>query len=170
MGLFKGLILLLLLLLLVYDANISFCLSCELLDIQARLTDVLGLHRTNSRVSIDSINSYAGSINTKKAYKRFCKGLFEIGVTADMIRQKEEEIRNIFKSQATSGQIGDSSQLGGSSQRGGSSQIGDSTTTDQSQLLPVSDFPSVENLSTFLNRNILTENRSSRGLAGLYHQ
>ena len=126
------------------------------------MTDVLGLHRTNSRVSIESINSFAGSINTKKAFKRFCKGLFEIGVTADMIKQKEEEIRNIFKSQTTSGQIGDSSQLGGSS------QIGDNTTTDQSQLLPVSDFPSVENLSTFLNRNILTENRSSRGLAGFY--
>ena len=135
--------------------------SCELLDIQARLTDVLGLHCTNARVSIDSISSFAGSINTKKAYKRFCKGLFEIGVTADMIKQKEEEIRNIFKSQNTtiSGQIGDSSQMG-------DSQIGDSTIVDQSQLpvLPVSHFP------TFLNRNILTEKRSSRGLAGFYHQ
>ena len=125
------------------------------------MTDVLGLHRTNSRVSIDSINSFAGSINTKKAYKRFCKGLFEIGVTADMIRQKEGEIRDIFKPQntTTSGQIDYSSQIDDSS------EIGDSTIADRSQL-PVSDFPTF----LILNWNILRENRSSRGLAELYHQ
>ena len=70
----------------------SLYLSCEshkLDEIQARLTDVLGLHSTNTR---DSIVSFSGSINTKKAYKKFCKGLFEIGVTAEMISQKEGEI------------------------------------------------------------------------------
>ena len=75
---------------------------------QARLTDVLGLHRTNSRVSIDSITSFAGSINTKKAYKEFCKNLFKIGVTSEMIKEKENEILNIFNTgNTTSSQIDD---------------------------------------------------------------
>ena len=80
---------------------------------QARLTDVLGLHRTNSRVSIDSITSFAGSINTKKAYKKFCKNLFQIGVTSEMISEKEKEILDIFNAQstATSSQIGDSGDI-----------------------------------------------------------
>ena len=60
---------------------------------EAQLNKVLGLQRTSSR---DSFISF-GSINTKEAYKRFCKGLFGIGVTAEMIMQKEEEIHNIFK-------------------------------------------------------------------------
>ena len=68
--------------------------SCDSDKIQARLDSVLGLRRTISR---DSIVSFAGSINTKKAYKKFCKGLFEIGVTAEMISQKEKEIQAIFK-------------------------------------------------------------------------
>ena len=60
------------------------------------MDSVLGLCRT---ISIDSLVSFAGSINTKKAYKKFCKGLFEAGVTADTIRQKEKEIQDIFKPQ-----------------------------------------------------------------------
>ena len=61
-------------------------LSCEHLETQAqlaRLNAVLSLHRTNTRVSIDSI---PGSINTKRAYKKFIKSLHQIGVTADMIK------------------------------------------------------------------------------------
>ena len=68
---------------------VSLYLSCEFSEMQARLTDVLGLHRTNSRVSMASITSFAESVNTKKAYKRFCKNLFQIGVTSEMINQKE---------------------------------------------------------------------------------
>ena len=81
--------------------------SCEFDKIQARLDSVLGLQRTMSR---DSIVSFAGSINTKKAYKKFCKGLFNIGVTAEMIHQKESEIQDLFKHQnpAASNQIDDS--------------------------------------------------------------
>ena len=73
------------------------------------MTEVLGLHRTGSKVSIDSITSFAGSINTKKAYKTFCKNLYQIGVTSDMISQKQEEILSIFKPQiiASNGQMGD---------------------------------------------------------------
>ena len=88
---------------------ITSLLSCEFLEMQSRLNDVLGLpvHHTNPRVSIDSITSFAGSINTKKAYKKFCKNLYRIGVTSEMISQKEGEILNIFNSQDTaiSGQI-----------------------------------------------------------------
>ena len=50
-------------------------------------------------MSIDSITSFAGSINTKKAYKKFCKGLYQVGVTSEMISEKEKEIFDIFKSQ-----------------------------------------------------------------------
>ena len=63
------------------------------------MTDVLGLHRTTSRASIDSITSFAASINTKKAFKTFCKDLYKIGVTAEVINQKRDEILNIFNPQ-----------------------------------------------------------------------
>ena len=53
----------------------------------------LGLHRTTSR---SSITSFAGSIRTKMAYKQFCKNLFQMGVTSDMIAQKEEDILNML--------------------------------------------------------------------------
>ena len=119
-----------------------FYFSCELLEIQARLNNVLGLHRSHSLVSIDSITSFAGSINIKKAYKKFCKDLFQIGITADMISQKEKEISDLFKAQntAASSQIDDSpiedqSQLlgAGSSNTEGGSQIDGSPTECQSQ-------------------------------------
>lgn len=78
-------------------------------EMQAHIASVLGLHRTNSRVSLNSTFSFSGSINTKKAYKKFCKGLYHIGVTAEPISQIEGPIHNIFKSQdiATSSQIDD---------------------------------------------------------------
>ena len=83
------------------------CDSHKLDAMQAQLNSVLGLRRTTSR---DSIISFAGSVNTKKAYKKFCKGLFNLGVTAEMISQKEKEIQDIFKTQhpAASSQTGDS--------------------------------------------------------------
>ena len=93
------------LLLLWYYIMLIFLLSCEM---QARLTAVLGLHDRGSRVSLNSITSFTGSINTKKAYKKFCKGLYQIGVTAEMISQNERAIHDIFKPQnaaTTSSQI-----------------------------------------------------------------
>ena len=60
---------------------------------QDQIAGVLGLHRPASR---SSVTSFAGSINTKKAYKRFCKNLFQMGVTPEMIAQKEGDILNIF--------------------------------------------------------------------------
>ena len=74
---------------------------------QAQLNSILGLHRTTSRVSIDSITSFAGSTKTKSAFKKFCQNLYQMGVRADMIKEKEGEILNIFKPQNTvsTGQI-----------------------------------------------------------------
>ena len=80
-------------------------------NLQARVAGVLGLHRTTSRVSLTSL---PGSINTKKAYKRFCKNLFQMGVTSEMIAQKEGEILNMFnqpQDTATSDENDSSSQL-----------------------------------------------------------
>ena len=74
-------------------------------EIQAQLNTVLGLRRSSSLVSL------AGSINTKKVYRNFCKGLFDTGVTAEMIKSKEKEIHNMLKppDSATSSQIDGSS-------------------------------------------------------------
>ena len=83
------------------------CDSHKLDAMQAQLNSVLGLRRTMSR---DSLVSLAGSINTKKAFQKLCKGLVNIGVTAEMIGQKEKEIQDIFKTQhpGTSSNVDDS--------------------------------------------------------------
>lgn len=59
-------------------------------EMRAQLADFLGLYRP-----VDIV----GDTNPKKAFKRLCKGLYEIGVTAAMVRQKKEEIINLFESQ-----------------------------------------------------------------------
>ena len=96
---------------------------------QAQLNHILGLHRTNSSVSIDSITSFAGSTHTKKAYKEFCRSLFQIGVTSEMLRQKNTDILNIFRPQNAALF---------------NSQMDDSNIVGQSQLPPVSNFPSLK--------------------------
>ena len=78
--------------------------SCEMRqmhEMQGRIADAIGLQHTNSRASLDSVTSLPGSINTKKAYTKFCKGLFQIGVTPEMISQNEAAIHNIFNPQNT---------------------------------------------------------------------
>ena len=95
MDLFKGQ-LFLLLRLVCHAMLISLYLSCEsreIREVQERIAGVLGLHHTTSKVSLASL---PGSINTKNAYKRLCKNLFQIGVTSEMITQKEGEILNMF--------------------------------------------------------------------------
>ena len=75
---------------------------------------ILALHRTTSKSSSISFSSFARSINTKMAYKRLCKNLFQMGVTSDMIEQKEGEILNIFNESqdtAASDERNDGSQL-----------------------------------------------------------
>lgn len=88
----------------VHYANNPY-LRCEFLEMQARLTDALGLNNPNSKVPLDSIRSFVVSTNTKRAFRKFCKDLHQIGVSANVITQKEREILNICKPQsaATSG-------------------------------------------------------------------
>ena len=74
------------------------------------MTNILGLHRTGSRISVSTIASFAENINTSEAYKQFCRTLHQIGVTEDAILQKEKEILEIFKPQSMVA----SSQIGGS--------------------------------------------------------
>ena len=101
---------------------------------QAQLNNLLGLYRTNSSVSIHSITSFAGSANTNKAYKEFCQNLFQIGVTADMVRQKKSEILNIFKPQNIAI----------------SRQIDDSNIVNEGHIPPVSSYSSVETYLYFI--------------------
>ena len=87
------------------------CDSHKLDEIQAQLDTILGLRRSSSLVSL------AGGINTKKAYRDFCKGLFESGVTVEMIKSKEKEIHDMFfkppnATTTTSSQIGVSTNAG----------------------------------------------------------
>ena len=76
---------------------------------------MFGLHRTNS-ISVTSIASFAQNANTGKAYKQFCKNLYQIGITEDMIEEKQKEILDILRPQCTvtKGQIsGSNSHIGG---------------------------------------------------------
>lgn len=61
------------------------------------MNDILGLHRVSSRISVDSIASFAENINSRNAFDQFCKRLYEIGVTEDTIREKENEILEILR-------------------------------------------------------------------------
>ena len=119
--------------------------SHKLDEMQAQLNIVLGLRRSSS------LASYAGSINTKKVYRNFCKGLFESGVTAEMIKSKEKEIHNMFKPQnaTTSGQVEVSSQI-----------IDVSTNAGQSQLLEGGNSSDSETLAPL--PTILTESNQNR--------
>ena len=67
--------------------------SCDAYELRVQV-DKLVLRRTSSR---DSLVSLPGSIRTKNVYKNFIKGLFESGVTAEMIKSNEEEIQNMLK-------------------------------------------------------------------------
>ena len=90
------------------------CDSHKLDKMQAQL-DKLILRRTSSR---DSLISLAGSINTGSVYRDFCKGLFDSGVTAEMIKGKEKEIHDMLKPRnaTTSSQIIDVSTSASQSQ------------------------------------------------------
>ena len=130
----------LLFLLLLLEYILISLLSCKsrgMREIRAELADILGLYCTNARVSFDSITSSPRSMNTKKAYKKFCNSLYEIGVTIDMIRQKKKEVLGILRPQETAT----------------GSQVGDSTINDRARVPAVGDFSGAE------TRNIPEENR-----------
>ena len=61
-------------------------------EVQAQLADILALYSTNPGCS----KTPRVGIDTKKAFKKFCNSLYEIGVTAEVIKQKKEEVLNVF--------------------------------------------------------------------------
>ena len=65
--------------------------------VQTQLATLLGLG-TNSGISVTSIAAFAATANTETAFEQLCKGLYQIGATEDMIRQKEEKILDILTS------------------------------------------------------------------------
>ena len=63
----------------------------DIVTLRLRLISNTGLlNGFFQRFDISTITSFAGSINTKKAYKEFCQNLHQNGVTAEMIGQKKK--------------------------------------------------------------------------------
>ena len=79
------------------NINIYYC-SWEYTEVQAQLTALLSLHGTSSGISVTSIAAFAANTNTDTAYRQFCKDLDRVGVTEDVIRQKEDKILEILNS------------------------------------------------------------------------
>ena len=79
--------------------------------VQAQLGALLGPHGTNSEsnIPVTPIASFAANADSEAAYKQFCNDLYQLGITEDIMRQKEDKIREILKSQ---GMIA-SSRIGG---------------------------------------------------------
>ena len=87
--------------------------------VEAQLAALLGFHGMNTRIPITSIATFATTANTQIAYKQFYNDLCQIGITEDTLRQKEDEILEILRSQ---GMVS-------------SSQVIASDTTEEDQLL-----------------------------------
>ena len=87
------------------DTNILS--SYEYKEVQEQLAALLSFH---SRISVSAIASFAANSNTEMAYMQFCKDLYRIGVTEDIVQQKGDKILAILRSQrmVASSQIGDS--------------------------------------------------------------
>ena len=73
--------------------------SCQYIEVQEHLAALLGPHGINSKIPVTPIAAFAANTNTEMAYEQFWKDLYQIGVTEDIIRQNEDEIREILKSQ-----------------------------------------------------------------------
>ena len=76
-----------------------FLSSCEYVVVQTQLAVLLGLHGTNTRIPVNSIATFAANSNLEIASKQFCEDLCQIGITEEIIRQKEDEILEILRSQ-----------------------------------------------------------------------
>ena len=87
-----------------------FLSSCDYIKVRAKLGALLSLHGTNSEVSMTSIASFAANTNTEAAYKQFCKDLYRIGATEDMVWENKDKILAILRSQ----DMVASSRIGGS--------------------------------------------------------
>ena len=77
------------------------CEHSERLEMQKKLTDILGLCHTNSKITLNTIASFAGNINSEEAYREFCRDLSQMGVTMDMINRKKKQILDILGPQHT---------------------------------------------------------------------
>ena len=71
--------------------------SCQYIEVQAQLAALLRFHAIG--IPVSSIATFAANPDIEVAYKQFCEGLNQIGVTEDMIQQKEGEILEILRSQ-----------------------------------------------------------------------
>ena len=79
---------------------LTFQSSCEYMEVQARLTALLGFHGTAyPRISVTSIAAFAANTNPEVAFKQLQKDLYQLGVPEDLIQKKEDKIREILKSQ-----------------------------------------------------------------------
>jgi len=76
-------------------------------EIQAQLDQMFNLggrsrlRRTASTASLSSVASFAVSVNSKEAWKQLCRDLHSIGVTADMIEDKKDQILGVFQNKST---------------------------------------------------------------------
>ena len=72
--------------------------SCKYSLTRTELAALLGLDGMKS-IPVTPIVSFAANADTEMAYKQFCRDLFQIGITNDIIRQKGDEILEILRSQ-----------------------------------------------------------------------
>ena len=110
-----------------------FLSSCDYIKVQAQLAALIGLDGTNSEISITSIASFAANTNTESAYQQFCKDLHQFGATEDMIREKQDQILEILRSQ----DMVASSRIGGSGDQDQDHDQDDQDDQDQDQALEI---------------------------------
>ena len=75
------------------------------MKVQAQLGALLGL---DGRISVTSIASFTANTNTstETAYEQFCRDLYQVGATEDMMREKEGQILEVLRSQDMVASIG----------------------------------------------------------------
>ena len=72
--------------------------SCEYLEAQVQLNAVLNIS-SHSGISMTSIASFAANPNIHEAYKQACQDVYQNGVKRATVRQNEEKILEILRSQ-----------------------------------------------------------------------
>ena len=82
-----------------------FLSSCDYIKVQAQLGALLGL---DGRISVTSIASFVANTNTstETAYEQFCRDLYQVGATEDMMREKEDQVLEVLRSQDMVASIG----------------------------------------------------------------
>ena len=76
-------------------------------EIQVQLDQIFNLGRQSSlrrrasTASLSSVASFAASMDSKESWKQLCRDLHSIGVTADMIKAKKDQVLGLFQSSIT---------------------------------------------------------------------